>query len=89
MDGFLQTEIRRQDTSLIFIPNQKIMKISEEQMYVRCLTIEAMIKNMVIQGVTNNEKLVAAVDELYHPETNEEMEVYSEAIIYAKFSVLN
>lgn len=67
----------------------KIMKVSEEQMYVRCLTIEAMVKTMVIQGVTNNERLVAAVDELYHPETNEEMEKYSEAIIYAKYSVLN
>ena len=65
------------------------MKVSEEQMYVRCLTIEAMIKTMVIQGVTNNEKLVAAIDELYHPETDEEMEVYSEAIIYAKLGVLN
>jgi len=63
--------------------------ITEEQMYVRCLTIEAMVKTMVINGVTNNEKLVAAVDELYHPETNEEMEQYSEAIIYAKYSVLN
>jgi len=65
------------------------MKVSEEQMYVRCLTIEAMVKTMVIQGITNNEKLVAAVDELYHPETDEEMEVYSEAIIYAKYSILN
>ena len=48
-----------------------------------------MVKNMVINGVTSNEKLVAAVDELYRPETNEEMEYYSEAIIYAKYSVLN
>jgi hypothetical protein len=63
--------------------------ITEEQMYVRCLTIEAMVKTMVIKGITNNEKLVAAVDELYRPETNEEMEYYSEAIIYAKYSVLN
>jgi len=63
--------------------------ITEEQMYVRCLTIEVMVKTMVIKGITNNEKLVAAVDELYRPETNEEMEQYSEAIIYAKYSVLN
>jgi len=63
--------------------------ITEEQMYVRCLTIEAMVKTMVIKGITNNEKLVAAVDELYQPETKDEMEKYSEAIIYAKYSVLN
>jgi len=89
LDGFLQTEIRRQDNNRIFISNQKIMKISEEQMYVRCLTIEAMIKTMVIQGITSNEKLINAVDELFHPETDDEMEAYSEAIIYAKYSVLN
>jgi hypothetical protein len=65
------------------------MKISEEQMYIRCLTIELMIKNMVIQGITDNRKLTDAVADLYHPETNEEMEAYSEAIIYAKHSILN
>ena len=65
------------------------MKVSEEQMYIRCLTIEAMVKTMVIQGITDNETLVTAVDELYHPENNFEMEKYSEAIIYAKYSVLN
>jgi hypothetical protein len=63
--------------------------ITNEQMYVRCLTIEAMVKTMVMKGITDNEKLVAAVDELYHPETDFEMEHYSEAIIYAKYSVLN
>ena len=62
---------------------------SKEQMYFNCLMIEAMIKTMVIQGTTDNEKLVAAVDEILPPDTNEEMEAYSEAIIYAKYSVLN
>jgi len=63
--------------------------ITEEQMYVRCLTIEAMVKTMVIKGITSNEELVEAIDNLYQPETSEEMEKYSEAIIYAKYSVLN
>ena len=63
--------------------------ITNEQMYVRCLTIEAMVKTMVMQGITDNEKLVEAVDDLYHPENDFEMEQYSEAIIYAKYSVLN
>jgi hypothetical protein len=62
---------------------------SKEQMYFNCLMIEAMIKTMVIQGTISNEKLVAAVDEVYQPQNSEEMEAYSEAIIYAKFSILN
>jgi hypothetical protein len=62
---------------------------SKEQMYFNCLMIEAMVKTMIMQGVTDNEKLVTAVDELYHPETDEEMEAYSEAIIYAKHGLLN
>lgn len=65
------------------------MKVSEEQMYVRCLLIEAMIKTMVIKGITDNETLTSAVDEQFHPRTEEEMERYSEAIIYAKYSILN
>jgi hypothetical protein len=62
---------------------------SKEQMYFNCLMIETMVKTMVMQGTTNNEKLVAAVDEVYQPQNSEEMEAYSEAIIYAKCSVLN
>jgi hypothetical protein len=67
----------------------KIMKVSEEQMYVRCLTIEAMVKTMVLKGVTDNESIVETISNIFRPETNEEMEQYSEAIIYAKFGVLN
>lgn len=62
---------------------------TKEEMYFNCLLIEAMVKTLVIKGTTENEKLVAAVDESFHPKNSEEMEAYSEAIIYAKFSVLN
>ena len=65
------------------------MKVSEEQMYVRCLTIEALVKELVLKGTTDNESLVEAIDAIYQPETNEEMEKYSEAIVYAKYSILN
>lgn len=65
------------------------MKVSEETMYLRCMAIEEMVKNMVLSGTTDNEKLVEAVDSVYRPESNEEMERYSEAIIYAKYSILN
>jgi hypothetical protein len=32
---------------------------------------------------------VARIDEMYEPETMEEMEAYSEAIAYARLGVLN
>lgn len=62
---------------------------TKEQMYMNCLMIEAFIKSTVIQGITDNATLVSMVDEQFHPETLEEMELYSEAIIYAKYSILN
>jgi hypothetical protein len=65
------------------------MKVSEEQMYVRCLVIESMVKELVLRGTTDNESLVKAVDNVFPPDTKEEMEKYSEAIIYAKYGVLN
>ena len=61
----------------------------KEEMYMTCLMIESLVKTMVIKGITDNEKIVAAVDEQFHPNTPEEMEIYSEAIIYAKYSILN
>ena len=65
------------------------MKVSEEMMYLRCLTIEAMVKTMVLNGNIDNEKLVEAVNNIFPPTTSDEMERYSEAIIYAKYSILN
>ena len=43
------------------------MTTENQELYFNCLLIEAMIKSMVINGETNNEKLVAAVDEQFHP----------------------
>jgi len=65
------------------------MKVSEEMMYVRCLAIEALVKGMVLKGITDTESLVEAVDNMFLPDTTDEMERYSEAIIYAKYSILN
>ena len=62
---------------------------SKDELYMTCLMIEAFVKTMVIKGITDNEKIVAAVDERFHPTTPEEMEAYSEAVIYAKLGVLN
>jgi hypothetical protein len=54
-----------------------------------CLLIEAMVKTLVLNGKIDNELLVAEVNERFPPKNNLEMEMYSEAIIYAKLSVLN
>lgn len=59
------------------------------EMYQKCMEIEAMITTMVICGITDNRKLVEAVNSKYPPVTEWEQEIYSEAIIYAKHAVLN
>ena len=60
-----------------------------QRIFINCLLIEALVKSLVIKGIVSNEKLVAAVDEAFPPLNGEEMEAYSEAIIYAKYSILN
>jgi anthranilate/para-aminobenzoate synthase component II len=59
------------------------------EMYFKCMQIEALVTSMVVCGITDNKKLVEAVDKQFHPETEWEQEMYSEAIIYAKQAVLN
>jgi hypothetical protein len=54
-----------------------------------CLLIEAMVKTLVLSGKVDNELLVAEVNERFIPKNEFEMEMYSEAIIYAKLSILN
>ena len=63
--------------------------ITNAEMYMKCMQIEAMVESMVVKGISDNKKLVEAVDELYHPTNEWEMEMFSEAIIYAKQSILN
>jgi hypothetical protein len=65
------------------------MTKDNKDLYFNCLQIEAMVKTLVIQGITDNEELVAAVDFRFQPKNEWEMEHYSEAIIYAKYSILN
>ena len=59
------------------------------EMYKKCMEIEAMVTTMVMCGIVDNRKLVEAVDAKYHPTNEWEMEMFSEAIIYAKQSILN
>jgi hypothetical protein len=65
------------------------MELSSDQMNVRCLLIEALVKSMVLKGITDNAKLIQAVDDMFRPETIDEMERYSESIIFAKLGTLN
>jgi hypothetical protein len=59
------------------------------ELFMRCLQVEALVRIMVMKGINDNEALVAAVDVSFCPETEEEQELYSEAIIYAKRGILN
>ena len=62
---------------------------TNDEMYRKCMEIEAMVTSMVMCGIVDNRKLVEAVDAKYHPTTEWEQEMFSEAIIYAKHAVLN
>lgn len=57
-------------------------------LHVKCLEVENWTRAMVMRGATRQE-IVDKIDELYEPLTDEEMEAYSEAIIYARLGVLN
>jgi len=59
------------------------------EMYMKCMQIEALVSSLVLSGITDNRKLVAAVDNKFHPTNEWEMEMFSEAIIYAKQATLN
>ena len=62
---------------------------TNSEIQLNCLMIEALVKIMVLKGITDNYELVKMVSDSFHPETEWEQEMYSEAIIYAKQGVLN
>ena len=63
--------------------------MTNDTMYFNCMAIEELVRSMVMRGIDDNLKLVAAVDKEFRPQNEWEMELYSEAIIYAKQGVLN
>ena len=65
------------------------MTKNNTELHLNCLLIEMMVRSLVINGVTDNRILVEQVDSIFAPENEWEMEMYSEAIIYAKQAVLN
>ena len=64
------------------------MTTNAELLY-KAFMIEATTKTLVLKGITDWEELIERIDEIYKPTTAEEMEIFSEAIIYAKCAVLN
>lgn len=62
---------------------------TNSDMYMKCLQIEALVKISILSGIHDYESLVDIVDINFHPSNKDEMEAYSEAIIYARHAVLN
>jgi hypothetical protein len=58
------------------------------KLQIRCFEIENWTRSLTMRGL-EREEIVARIDEMYEPMTEEEMEAYSEAILYARLGVLN
>ena len=58
------------------------------QLHIKCLEVEQWTRSLVMRGLEQDE-IVARIKEIYDPSTEEEMEAYSEAIIYGRLGVLN
>jgi hypothetical protein len=58
------------------------------ELQVKCLEVENWTRALVMRGM-DREEIVYKIDEMYEPETLDEMEVIAEAIAYARLGVLN
>lgn len=58
------------------------------ELQVKCLEVENWTRALVMRGM-DREEIVYKIDEMYEPETMEEMEAIAEAIAYARLGVLN
>ena len=59
------------------------------EIQLNCMMIEELVRSLLMRGITDNDNLVAAVDRAFQPQDNWEMEMYSDAILYAKYATLN
>jgi len=64
------------------------IKSMTSELLTKCWEVENWTRSLTMRGLERDE-IVARIDEMYEPETEEEMEAYSEAIIYARLGVLN
>ncbi len=60
-----------------------------QDLYIKLLQAEVLVRVLVMKGFDNNEQLIEAIDNQFHPKTEQEQEMFSEAILYAKYGVLN
>jgi hypothetical protein len=58
------------------------------ELLTKCLEVETWTRSLTMRGM-GREEIVYRIDEMYQPETLDEMEAYSEAILYARYGVLN
>jgi hypothetical protein len=58
------------------------------ELMTKCFEIENWTRSLTMRGM-DREEIVYKIDDMYEPETEEEMEAYSEAILYARLGVLN
>jgi hypothetical protein len=63
--------------------------LTDPTIILKCLQIENLVKHHIMRGLHDNESLVGEVDLFFPPSSEEELEAFSEAIIYAKQSVMN
>ena len=64
------------------------LKAMTAELQVRCLEVENWTRSLTMRGM-DREEVVYRIDEMYEPGSEEEMEAYSEAILYARLGVLN
>jgi hypothetical protein len=58
------------------------------ELITKCFEVENWTRSLTMRGM-DREEIVYRIDEMYEPETLDEMEAYSEAILYARYGVLN
>jgi hypothetical protein len=58
------------------------------ELITKCFEVENWTRSFTMRGM-DREEIVYKIDEMYEPETLDEMEAYSEAILYARLGVLN
>ncbi len=64
------------------------LKAMTAELQVKCLEVENWTRSLTMRGM-DREEVVYRIDEMYEPESLDEMEAYSEAILYARLGVLN
>lgn len=65
------------------------MIINNAELMYKTFLIESTTKLLILKGVTDWKILVEEINNQYQPTTVDEMEIFSDAIIYARCAILN